>query len=920
MLLLPTRYAVTWPLTVAVAVVAALTALTLLLRSTAYPTTADPTPSPDWLHAFSTAAAVAHIEKLAVAEHPMPSAANWAVRNYILDQAQRVADSPEGKVRGVRILARGTSNDNTTTTTDGSSTWTSFVLGDKHISDLPTGSPMFLEDSNVYVRIPGRNEINKRDRSALLLSAHFDTVPTARGVGDNSIAVSAALEIMRIATAQPLDYTLLINFNNGEELGLLGAHVMINSPIWSEVAAFINCDSVCPTGRPMLYRATSRELVKQYKKSAQYPHGNVIGQEIMAAGLVRSNTDFSVYALNNATGIDFAFYDRRWVYHTDRDAMDIFKPESVAHLGNDILAVLAGVNATGLAPVDTAPEKRHIVYMDFVGRTMMVASYPLLASLAIGTAAVAVAVAAGMHQFRKHRSISVLASSSSGSTSRTMAAVTAGMIGAMLATIAAPMILLFVTFKIQRYAVSGRPMLVMAAAATASLAAAAGAAWVLTRGGGVFPSAAAVRAHRALAGIWVGLLVVSGIASLFTGFGMHLYWFGAFYALLALAVDPLLRAAESRVPVATKQHDGVVLETTTSEKVAPSRARILWLLVAHFALASSWPAVVAADLALMYLLGLSFNVQEGMNPIIIAGFATVMAFPVTFNTTPVLMAAGRRASGRIALVLATAAVVMAAVLAAAFPYTRDAPLKIFSAYGTTVNGTVTVGGGSAAAAAVVKMDGAAMVPKYSMYAVPTSRGVPEKLAASIPGLTCVEDALGPQRQVCSVMALSLGFPSALSPSIDVQVSTTTDAATVVLTVAPGILTCAMMSPPSARTAPAAPSVAIYSASLNATLPSGNKTTAAPTLPMPSGMFTAVAGNPTTSMVARLAVPLDWFGVGGALRCNLTINDGAPSASGEPLAIYKKLVSSLPEWATLTANKPRGLGMVSLNLDLVRAAQ
>ncbi|KAI9217449.1 hypothetical protein BC828DRAFT_391123 [Blastocladiella britannica] len=213
------------------------TLLTAVLRGTATPSFSSLHPLPllpplvptsSNGGGFAAANAHAHIAAITVAEHPMPSVANWAARSYILDVVRRsIASAP---TRNVQVMD--------------STDWVAWTTDDPAmgLGDRVLGRSTIVQSSNVVVRIPG-TIANGTRRSAVLLSAHYDSVPTTKGVGDDALGIGTLLEILRVLVqdVEPLPYTVLLNFNNGEELDLYGAQVLARSPsIWSEVGAFIN--------------------------------------------------------------------------------------------------------------------------------------------------------------------------------------------------------------------------------------------------------------------------------------------------------------------------------------------------------------------------------------------------------------------------------------------------------------------------------------------------------------------------------------------------------------------------------------------------------------------------------------------------------------------------------------------------------
>ena len=78
----------------------------------------------------------------------------------------------------------------------------------------------------------------------------------------------------------------------------------------------------------MLFRTSSLTAARSFTtKGVQHPHGNVLSADAFARGVIRSGTDFSVFAKGipgekaGMAGIDFAFYRNRAYYHTPFDSI-----------------------------------------------------------------------------------------------------------------------------------------------------------------------------------------------------------------------------------------------------------------------------------------------------------------------------------------------------------------------------------------------------------------------------------------------------------------------------------------------------------------------------------------------------------------------------------------------------------------------
>ncbi|ORZ40045.1 hypothetical protein BCR44DRAFT_1496233 [Catenaria anguillulae PL171] len=464
--------------------------ITVGLRNSALTSATDPAPSSagTFHSGFSTSNALKHLTAITQSEHPLPSRANWAVRDYLIAQLNTLATSPKGRERKVEVI--------------NPTPWISYPQGDALRILAPTASGGAV--------------------------AHYDSVPTSKGVGDDGLGISALLELARLALqAEPLSYSLVFNLNNGEELGLYGAHELVRHPLWKDLAAFVNIDSVCPTGRPLLYRATSREMIELFSQHAPYPHASVLGQELMNAGLIRSDTDFSVYWRAGVTGVDFAFYDRRWVYHTDLDNASLLQPESLSLLGHNVASLMHGINQTGIQYIRRTPEPRNVVYTDAVGRSMFVIPYWGLATLAFIMSAIFLLVPIGVRTALK-------------ATVKSLRTGTRSVLGAMPLTGGAVQLrqwgtvgIVLIVLSIQPMAVSGRPTGVFALAILACVFMPA----LIATGTRRWTRNGRINLHHGVLGLWLILLPLVGVASMSTAFFVHVFWFGLAYVLGALGLE-----------------------------------------------------------------------------------------------------------------------------------------------------------------------------------------------------------------------------------------------------------------------------------------------------------------------------------------------------------------------------------------------
>ncbi|KAI9507743.1 hypothetical protein F5148DRAFT_1284822 [Russula earlei] len=248
--------------------------------------------------------------------HPYNSRENDAVRNLLLERLQEIA-------KGYSFIH----------VDDDVQTNAAFLIGQ---------SAVYFQGTNILVKVDGTHDTTEND--AVLFSAHFDSVSTAPGATDDGMSVVALVHLIDFLSKNRPKRTSVFNINNGEEDGLNGAHAFLQHP-WSNLTStFLNFEGAGSGGRPFLFRSTSYDIIKPFR-SAPHIHADAISQDAWDQGIIRSDTDYSVYsaprihdvsrshATINATvhgydglgggmqGADVAFYRSRSQYHTMDDSI-----------------------------------------------------------------------------------------------------------------------------------------------------------------------------------------------------------------------------------------------------------------------------------------------------------------------------------------------------------------------------------------------------------------------------------------------------------------------------------------------------------------------------------------------------------------------------------------------------------------------
>lgn len=239
------------------------------------------------------------------------------------------------------------------------------------------------ELENVLGRLPGRGAAG----GALLLVAHYDSMPGAPGAGDNASGVAVVLEILRAVQAggqagEPLDRDLLVLFSDGEELGMLGAAAFARQHPWMPaVQVALNFDTL--TVGPALMWQTSRDngwLVAEYGAAVRNPMAASWFYDL--SRLLPLDTDLTPLMAAGAAGYNFSTGYLYPEIHSPGDQAGLVHPGSLQHGGEQGLALVRRLGQAGRVTA-RAPDR---VFFNLWGPLFV--NYParLALPLAIGVA------------------------------------------------------------------------------------------------------------------------------------------------------------------------------------------------------------------------------------------------------------------------------------------------------------------------------------------------------------------------------------------------------------------------------------------------------------------------------------------------------------------------------------------------------
>ena len=280
---------------------------------------------------FSSGRAMRHVREIARSPHPTGSAEIERVRGYVMEELRRLGAAPEIQAAEVVKLSRGVG-------------W-------------PAAAGRV---QNIVARLPGT--ANSR---ALMLAAHYDSVPTAPGATDDGAGVAALLETLRaLKTAGPLRNDLIILVTDAEELGLIGAHAFADEHPWMrDVGVVLNFEGRGAGGPSMMFE-TSRgngALVRELAGAAPHPVANSLMYAVYER--LPNDTDMTVFKRAGAAGLNFAYAERFTHYHTMLDSAEEIDERSLQHHGSYALSLARRFGGLDLNEL----KEQDAVYFNFFG-------------------------------------------------------------------------------------------------------------------------------------------------------------------------------------------------------------------------------------------------------------------------------------------------------------------------------------------------------------------------------------------------------------------------------------------------------------------------------------------------------------------------------------------------------------------------
>jgi hypothetical protein len=229
-------------------------------------------------------------------------------------------------------------------------------------------------------------------KDAVLLAAHYDSVPAGPGASDDGAGVANLLEIARILKGVPARrHPIVLLLTDGEEAGLLGALLFTREHrLAGQVWAAVNMEARGVSGPSLMFETGTANawLMHRYAAAMLTPITNSLFYIVYKT--LPNNTDFTVFKAASYQGFNFAFIGGVADYHTPLDSLAHASSGTLQHQGDNALsAVLALADSA-----DVHPPAQDSVFFDVFARGVVVwpATWALPAALLAGLLLMAEAI------------------------------------------------------------------------------------------------------------------------------------------------------------------------------------------------------------------------------------------------------------------------------------------------------------------------------------------------------------------------------------------------------------------------------------------------------------------------------------------------------------------------------------------------
>jgi hypothetical protein len=286
---------------------------------------------------FSAQRALVHVAAIAKAPHPVGTPAHEEVRAYLLRALGDLA--LEVRVQETDAVLKAAA-----------------VTHAAHLK-------------NVIARLRGSGPAGS---PAVMLAAHYDSVPQSRGASDDGSGVATLLETARALKAgPPLKNDVVFLFTDAEEVSACGALAFTDEELAQHpIGVAMNFEARGTRGAVALYdtSASNGALIEAIARVAP----RVVSTSVLGslARILPNDSDATIWKRARIPTYAFAYVDHLYQYHHYTDSVEALDPASLQHDGDYALPLARYFGDAALPLRDDAG----VAYFDVLGR--FVVAYP----------------------------------------------------------------------------------------------------------------------------------------------------------------------------------------------------------------------------------------------------------------------------------------------------------------------------------------------------------------------------------------------------------------------------------------------------------------------------------------------------------------------------------------------------------------
>lgn len=205
---------------------------------------------------------------------------------------------------------------------------------------------------------------------AIILLAHFDSVPAGPGAADDGAGVATVLETARALRARggKTLHPVIAVLTDGEEYGLLGAAAFLDNPVLKDrVGAVINVEARGNRGASRLFQTSpgDEKLIDLYAANVSTYATSSLYAEIYK--YMPNDTDLTLFIRDGFPAFNFAFADNVAHYHTPLDLRRNLSLVTLQQHGDNMLGVAGALMQTPY----TNLKGPNAIYVDVLGRWLL---------------------------------------------------------------------------------------------------------------------------------------------------------------------------------------------------------------------------------------------------------------------------------------------------------------------------------------------------------------------------------------------------------------------------------------------------------------------------------------------------------------------------------------------------------------------